>query len=60
MNTSLFKESKFFQLEFLKTTVEMISKGYKFRTVHCPRSTIVVMYYDGELCAQSFIFYANS
>lgn len=59
MNTFLFKEPKFFQLEFIKQTVKMIDAGCKFRTVHCPTSTIVVMYYDGELCAQSFIFYNN-
>lgn len=33
MNTSLFKEPKFFQLEFIKTTVEMISKGCKFHVI---------------------------
>lgn len=33
MNTFLFKERKFFELEFLKNTVEMISKGCKFHVI---------------------------
>ena len=33
MNRYLFKERKFFQLEFLKNTIEMISKGCKFHVI---------------------------
>lgn len=33
MSGCLFKECKFFQLEFLKDTIEMISKGYKFHVI---------------------------
>lgn len=60
MNTSLFKEPKFFQLEFIKETVKMIDAGYKFHIVHYPTLDIIIMSHkDGALSAQSFMFYNN-
>ena len=60
MSGCLFKEPKFFQLEFIKATVRMIDAGYKFRTVHYPTFDLIVMFHeDGALCAQSFIFDNN-
>lgn len=43
MNTSLFKEPKFFQLEFIKNTIKMIDAGCKFRIVHYPTLDIVLI-----------------
>lgn len=60
MSGCLFKERKFFQLEFLKDTVRMIDAGCKFRIVHYPTLDLIVMFHKDEaLCAQSFIFYNN-
>lgn len=46
MNIPLFKEPKFFQLEFIKATVRMIDAGYKFRTVHYPTFDLIVMFHE--------------
>lgn len=44
MSTSLFKEPKFFQLEFIKDIVKSIDAGCKFRIAHYPTLDLIITY----------------